>query len=566
MSKPKYRLVEQLQNKSPNEDLNEGLITRSMLHPQLPGPDVFSEAMRLTSNYRDFSDPENNYSILAAYSSIYQKVTTERIKVIKEVDKMKSFYLVDVVLGQLTEDALSPEIGTDQILEIKYPTNKKIEKVLQELEKKLKIDQTLLNITPDLLAYGEYTLETVIDKERVEETEDELNNKKLHKKISGKGLIAIRDTVEQDRIVELSQDNENRGYLSMDDRGRVLKRDAADFIKFILGGNRVRVKLEDQIPFKLNKHNPKVLELLKSLPRFVRVGKSKIYPFISKFKELELLEKLIPATKLSKLSNVNLVGMQVPGQFDIEKGLNAAKRVESIVNNKVGVDQKLGEITVESILAVAGRTKVVPLFGDKGTLDKLDFKSDEPDDLLGSTKDVRELILDSIGVPYELIYKSEGDSKSETLKRYARYLRLLKNIQRALADGVKQICCIHLSNLGIEDYDEDAIEVEFLNKLIEIDNLDKLEHADVTIGLLRNIRDFFNEMNEEGSAFAGAIDLNVVGEYLNRQLRTIGLADAIKTSKEGGPDLNIKPEPEPEEVVPPTDEPDTEEEENDDTK
>jgi hypothetical protein len=527
--------VNNVQTNTQSVKTNEGLITRSALHPQVPQADLFSEAIRL-SNYSSSNSLDKDLNILQAYTQIYAKATGSMDQIIQEVDSIRSFYLVDVILGQLTEDALTPEIGTDEILKIKYPKDKKIEKELQKLEKELKLDQLLLDITPDLLAYGEYVLRC--DYGKMLELKDELGTGKKYNKKNTKGIIALRDIVEQGKVVALTQEAENKGYLYMDDEeGKIIKTPASTFIKFTLSGQRVRVRIEDQAPFTRSKSD-KVKQILMTMPRYIRIGKSQIHPFISKIKELELLEKLIPATKISKLSNVNLVGMQVPGKFNIEQGLEAAKRVEGIINNKTGIDRKLGEITVESVLSLAGRSKVVPLFGEKGALDKMDFKSDEPDDLLGSANEVRSLILDSVGVPFELIYKSEDGSRGELLKRYARYLRKLKNIQRSLIDGVKQICAFHMEALDMQNYDEADLEVEFLNKLIEIDNLDKLEHADVTVSLLGNVKDFFGTLMEEDSPFRESVNHNEVAEFLNRNLRTIGLADSLTSKKEGGTDAN----------------------------
>ena len=514
---------------SDSTPMDESLLARAALHPQMPTIDNFAEALKMSSYS---GNQDDNYSILQAYTGIYGKVTGSLDKIIKQVDEMRNFYLISVILGQLTEDALTPQIGTDEIFEIKYPKDKKVEKALKKMEKDLNLDQLILDITPDLLAYGEYTLKT--DYVKAKKVKDELNKKGKEYEVGGGGLKALRDTVEQGTVVSLTQDAELKGFLEMREDGKIVKSPSSNFVKFTLSGNRVRVRLEDQAPFYKSK-SPKVQSILESLPRYIRVGRSEIYPFISKLKELELLEKLIPATKISKLSNVNLIGMQVPPRYDLEQGLNAAKHVEGLVNNKTGVDQRLGEVTVQSVLSLAGRTKVVPLFGDKGGLEKMDFKSDEPDDLLQSANDVRALILDSIGVPFELIYKSDGASKGDTLKRYARYLRKLKNIQRAIIDGVKQICLIHMESLGMGDkYDEDFLEVEFLNKLIEIDNLDKLEHADVTVSLLGNVKEFFNTLGAEDSPYSNAVKLEEVAKYMNRELRTIGLADALDEKAELG--------------------------------
>lgn len=505
----------------------------------------FDEAIAGIRNGLNINDPANNYSVIGAYTSIYQRISTHRQQVIRDVDEIQSmFYLVDVILNQLTEDALSPEIGTGQVINVKYPKDKKIEKILQKLERDLDLDELLINICPDLCKYGEYILETKIDEG--EEFEDELNppfdatGQRNIVKNDSKGLVEIRDVVEQGTVIQLAHNGKMSGYLALTaDKRKIVKRANNRYVKFILAGSRVRIKLEEFIPHLMTT-NKKVQEILKNIPRFVRIGRSLIHSMIPKFKELILLEKLVPATKLSKLSNVNLIGVQVPAKYDLNSGFETARRMESYINNKVGVDERLGEITVESILSVAGRTKVLPLFGDKGNVEKIDHQSDEPDDLLTAVKDIREVILDSIGIPYELVYKSESESKGEILKRNAKYLRKLKNIQRSLSEGAKNICAIHLEAMGI-DFNLDDIEIEFRNKLIEIDNLDRIEHADVTVSALNNIINFFNEISAEDHPLSPAVDLNAVANFVDRNLKTIGLSDAFKTRDEGGVDLNRKP-------------------------
>jgi hypothetical protein len=534
----------------------------------------FDEQIANVRNVLKLDDAANNYSVIGAYTSIYQKISAARQRIIQEVDEIsETSYLVNVVVSQIVEDALAPEIGTGNIFSIKYPKNPKIEKILQKLEKDLNLDEVAVNIMPDVLKYGEYTLETKI--EEPDEYEDELNQpfdvtsgkKKVLKK--SKGLLAIRDVVEQGTVVAITQDTETTGYLALTlDKRQIVKRAPNKYVKFILGGSRKRIKLEDFVP-QMMTSNKKVQEILKTLPRYVRIGRSVIHPFITKFKELDLLEKLVPATKLSKLSNVNLVGVQVPAKYDINNGFEVARRMENYINNKVGVDNRLGEITVESILSVAGRTKVLPLFGDKGSVEKIDHHSDEPDELLSSVKDTREVILDSIGVPYELIYKSESESKAETLKRYAKYLRKLKNVQRTVAEGMKDICAIHLNALGVTDYDLDDIEIEFRNKLIEIDNLDRLEHADVTISFLNNIQNFFNDISAPEHPMHKAVNLDAVAAFIDRNLKTIGLADAINTVEEGGKSVNRTyedPKDDDEDELDPDLEPDSEDPDSDDEK
>jgi hypothetical protein len=477
----------------------------------------------------------DSYYALTAYAAIYTKVSNKLKSIIKSVDSMRNFYLVDVILSQISEDALAPRIGDDQILRYSVK-DKKIQKELDDLQKRIGLDQLIENITPDILAYGEYTLATKIG--NPEEFEDELNKGKKKKVIKSKpGILDVTDVVDQGTVISITQDGKTEGYLVINEvTGKVELRETADFVKFQLGGQRVRVDVKKDIPMGAML-NSSIREAVEKIPRFIRVGKSVLYPILGKLKELELMEKLVPATKINQLSQGNLVGMSLPDSFDLETALKAVKRLEGMINKKVNVDPTTKEITVESILSTAGKTKILPTFGEKGSLQNIDYRSDQPDSLTSDAKDIRELILDSVGVPSELVFKSDSDSKADILKRHSKYVRKLKRVQKTIAAGAKQIAFVHLSNKDIKFKKED-ISVVFNNSLVEIDNLDKLEHADVTVSLLGNVKEFFSEMAEEDSPFKDSVDLNKVAEYIEDNLKTVGLADAIITQKEGGEDAN----------------------------
>lgn len=454
----------------------------------------------------------NSNFVLTAYSLAYQKVTERTKTVINAVDACRNFYLVDVVLSQITEDALAPRSGSEEIFKFSSK-DEEIQKELNFLKERLKLDELIENIAPDMCAYGEYILETDIK--------------------PNQGIVGIYDNQDQGTVIPLTQNGEIEKYLVLDElTGSVTQRHISSFITFSIGGQRMKVNF-DKTAEMIARRNPNLSTYMKKIPKFLRIGKSMIYPFIQKFKELEVLEKLVPASKLNKLTQGNLIALPMPENYSLEQGLEAARRVEGMINKKVMVDPALQEITVEAILSTAGRNRVIPTFGDRGKLEKMDYKADEPDDLFSNAGELRTVILDSIGVPSELIYKSESANKAEILKRYAKYLRKLKKVQKAIAEGLKQLAIIHLVNKG-RTFEEKDIEVVFSNTLVEIDNLDRLEHADITLTMLTNAKNFFAELAEEGSPFRKQVVMEKVAEYLEGNLKTIGLSDALYTSAEGG--------------------------------
>jgi hypothetical protein len=468
------------------------------------------------------------YHVAAALASLYTKATETRKELVAEVHQISNFYLVDVIVSQFCEDALNPDVTTDEIFQL-VSDKPKIQAELKYLEKTFRLDKLVKEVMPEVLRFGEYTLSTVVKtseqtrNEAVLERLAEARDKDEFSKAQP-GLVQLNDNVDQSEVVAICKNSEVDYYLNMVQRGNQVqleRKHKSAYVQFRLDSERVRVDLQREF----NNLTPKQKEEISKLPRFVRMGKSFVHSMIPKIRELELLEKLSPATKLSELSAGTLIGLQVPAGYDLKKGMEAAKTLEGIINRKLAIADDTGRISVESILTSVGRTKVVPVFGDKGSTNVMETRSAAPDNLTADINTLRKVILDGIGVPYELVFSSDGQNKADILKRYSRYLRKLKAVQRTAKEGLVQIASIHLAAKGIP-FDPSDIKVNFHNKLIELDNLDKLEFIDGSISLLSNTKEFV-----EGMLGSPALGQNVnVQEfvvYLKDQLRLLGLEDLV---------------------------------------
>jgi len=516
-------------------------------------------------------------------ASIYTKVSTQRKEIFRKIDRIKRYYIVDLVLSQIGDDALSPEVGTHKVIEI-GSLDPIINKELKALQDRVDLNSLIKDVSSDLYAYGEYYLSTVIrpknkDKEKPlkiapghspfmyqeavsksDISEDLLEDMVINKKIRFKhsvsefGLLNVLDNVDQGQIVTLTYHGEVSLYLMVNGLGQLEVREPADFIRFALPGHRIRIDLHKELEYLIqNKNMIKNTGLAEKIPRYLRVGKSLIWPIIDKLGELEILEALVPATKLNKITAGSIVGINVPTGMDIDKAITATKKIEQILNRKTGVDPATGELTVADIISAAGRVKAVPIFGDKGTLSPLNYNTDDPEELLSAIQDIRRTICESIGVPYELIFKSEEQSKGQILKKYARYLRKLKGIQLALEEGVRQMIYIHLANAEI-DFNEKDVYVKFFTPLVDVDNLDQLEFTDASVGILSNLLDFIQRIGET-EFLSGRINNRAIIDYINAHLGTVGLGDLLftdeKLRKLGIDPKDIKPKVQAEAPPPP---------------
>lgn len=469
------------------------------------------------------NDPMIGNSFLATYS----RIATERTEIMRAIDDVSSFYITNVILNQFIEDAFCPETKSNEILEISSP-NPDVKKELKYLQKLYDFDELAKDVAYPAIKYGEYIMSTRI--------------------VKGRGLVDLVDDVDQQIVIPLVKRTDSAGYLVLEPKRKELrvKPDSA-YIKFVMNGQRIRINLQEELLRMKYKQ-----EYLDSIPRYIRMGQSVIYPVIDKIRDLDLLERLVPATKLQKISNGTLLGVSVPEGIELETSRSFCDEIEQFINKKTSVHPATGFAVAQNIIEAAGRFKVVPQFGGTGDLKKLDYAGDEPDKLLDSVEKIRAIILDSVSIPAELIFSTnskEGEKKVESLKRYARYLRKLKSIQMMVVDGLKQIVFIHLANKDKNKYknikDSDII-IKFRNDLIELDNLDRLEFIDTTVSFVKQTHEFVASLMKNGSGFSEYINKAEYVKWLHNNFSTVNLDIIDYTGKgkplnggEGGGDLSI---------------------------
>ena len=468
-----------------------------------------------------------------AFTAIYAKVSGQIKNLYNDLDTIKNFYITRVILDQVVDDTLSPTVGSDEVFKYSHK-NPAVQKRLDHLVEKLALNKLVQNIAHDLCFYGNYPLSTRLDYPKTVDAKKSISGKEYVAQPTG--LKELKDNLEFGSLIRIDLGANDYAYLHQEEETGILKyHDRSDFVMFSLGGARIKARTDLWAPTLRHITDPKVQEYLDKIPKYVRIGKPYFYQMTDKLRELELLEKLVPAVKINKLTQGNLMSVRLPETYDLQTGTIVANKLEQLINRKVSVDPVTGQITVEAILQSAGRTRVVPQFGEKGTIDKFDTKADAVDDIQGQATELKNSILDSMGIPSELVYKSESTNKNDIIKRYSKYLRKLKQLQKALADGLKQIAYIDLQAAGLVNVRYDEIEVNFINALIEIDHLDKLEFTASTVNTLKDVVDFFvNNLGGEGSPFKPMINLNKVAEWLDTQLKSVGLSDVINTQKEGG--------------------------------
>lgn len=466
----------------------------------------FQAAVKEEIEQRIAASNTDGAAALAMVSTFTKAASTKR-DYSRTVEELSTYYLVDAMHSLICDEVLvaDPEHGCIVNL---HSSNKDVEAALSALQKEINLDQLCEDVTPDLLKYGDYTLRLIAD---------------------ANGVSEVIDDVTQNDVVALYRHGMPAKFL-VREQERIRITPANSHLHFALGRNKLRVDLGDELGVSVR---DKQHLATKMLPNYVRVGKPLLFGVQSKLKELQLLEALVPASKLHQLSTRSLVGVSIPSATEPKEAFNIARRYESLLNQKTTFNGEAQSLTtVGDIMATAGKAKVLPVFGDRGTLQGMDVPDTvNIDDLLACIRDIRAAVCASVGVPIELLFGGETlQSQGEFEKRHTRYLRKVKSIQGALANGLKQLAMTHLAKKGIQCSVQE-IQVHFSRQGVSLEALDQLESTEQVLFSVSNLLAFMQDL-DDSAHFQDKVDFKAVFEWIRRQLNMVGVLDPFLVSRE----------------------------------
>jgi len=464
-------------------------------------------------------------------TTTFNLTTREKYDVYNKVKSTRDTYLYAGIVSLLVEDSLAPSIVTNDIVAI-TSKNEAYRKDLEEFQKKFDLDEIVKTIVGDLLSFGEYFLGIKVDG--------------LKDGKAGEGIIEILDNIDQGRIVALYDGVMPSRYIVMNEKGRqVGTKQPYEVAHFIVGDRKLRIKIEE-----------------KQQSEYVRIGRPLFWGTFELLNNLMLMTALIPASYVQKINNSSIIGVQVAEGTSPEQAFDIADQFQSLLNKSVTFDKGSGEISISDVLNAAGKFKVIPQYGDKGSMQKVDPRFDEITDL-SVLDDLRQSIMSAIGVPYNFLFGG-SESKGDTLKTFSRYVRKLHNIQAAVGYGLKQLAMTHLLNRGHKPSEKD-IDIKFTNALVHVEDLDKIEFIDTLVSTLGNVSETVTKISQDIGA---EIDMEELEKFFSRFLKPIGLDTLFILNKGEKPPEPPEPDDEDDEdddeTPPEDDEVEDEEEEKED--
>lgn len=448
----KYYRAAQMQNKASGRTVMPGFSDAGSTIPQ------------------SLASGDSGDGIARLYTSFVQ-IGNYKEQIYRALMDLEEYTLPTMIIEIMKDDVLSPNEATGEIFQISSD-DKKYDAVLKGMESRLCLDQLINEICADLLLFGEYPLKIFSNLEQIESLEELMNPW---------SIVPMYQNLE---IVKyLVKTGGSWGQFG----GGVRQVSPGDFIMFLRNPKKMRV-----IPSEYHSYLTRGT---------MKVGRS-IFPLqtLEKIKALALMESLIPLSRLLQLDRNTVLGVRLGQQMQLKQALSACREYERFLNTRV---TSTASLDINQVVNNIGKYKVLPILGDKGTVEEMPVNPPEMGDL-NDIVDMRNQIVTSVGLPPSYVFGETGATSMESLKSYVRYLRKLESVQTCLKEGLKHLGLIELYLHGYNDAVKSDIDVTFSN-IVSIANIERLEFLDILVSLLGNYTNFIGTLKEMEGA----------GEYID---------------------------------------------------
>lgn len=459
---------------------------------------------------------KNAFNLSGAMVSLWTHAVTNRREFLLLAYEVAEHPLIARMITLICDDVLNKDPEGEVLAFVS--DDKVIQEELDALFEAHDFNFLVADLLPELLILGEYSLRLEVS--------------------AAEGVTQIVDDLDPINIIAFYDQSRPARFLHLYKEQYVIE-PPHKIAHFIMNDRKQRVAVQNLLSpeYKIADKSKLPPAIANELPDYVRVGRPLFMGVYPKLRELQMLDVLIPATKLNQITQSQIVGVKVPANTDTEKVMEILDQYDNLLNVPIGLDKVNERITISEVLTVSGKIRCVPYFDDgKGAIEPINARQNQNvDDILHAVKDIREIITTSIGVPPSLLFGSADKEKSQEVRLFSGYTRKLASIQESLRRGLKQIITVHLVNRGYADISQKDFDVKFLQPLTDIAGLENAELNDAKQELAGRTLDFVNKMMSN-TLLAPYINVENVREWVKAKFNS--LTDGLNLFNDE-PDQNI---------------------------
>ncbi len=306
------------------------------------------------------------------------------------------------------------------------------------------------------------------------------------------------------------------------------------------------------------KYLPQKLSILDKdeYPFYVYVGQGIIgVEILNLINTIRLIEALLPINQVMNVQAGQLVYARFPeAPTNVGEAFDLVRQYERLLNAGVEVSANLssGPVTLQDIVSTIAKWRVVPLFGDKGSIEPRELPRPNPIDMQ-AIKYLKQALSDAIPLPPTYL-GIQDDGGNPDRNKLSQYYTMISEIRTAIADFTDLVVRMSLSRRKKSVSGDFSIDPVLISGIIENQMGDYFElTALISDAISRTILSIA-DIKDRASDY---INLRSIAEALNRlfspltQGEPVIFVDALGGTEavEQGGELTL-----PQEEVPPGEE------------
>lgn len=479
--------------------------------------------------------------ILETILKVYNEHISTKKELLTQARQLFETDIVQTVIDVMIDDGFNSFHNEQEEFRIEYdPTEEdkellgeefqeQVQNVIDELVDKFSLKTRIAELVPELLRDGEYALGVLFDEE---------NKKGITQIIDDLDVINLLPFYEGDNLSFVINQEEfedstvsNKFDVIKNPLNNVPKIYDPEHIIFFRLKGPTKKRINMSVFYDNEFRNLFFEKTNVRLPKYIRIPLPIYYSAMKNLNRLQLMENVSTVLDLADVLKPEIVTVTVPSNTNAQEAAQIIRDYERQLNDNSGLSDT-DSLDIATLATQANRRKVLPQWMDsKGTLQSSGIGSDntKSEGAWNTINNLRNLIALSIGIPpfYINITDSPSD-KAQTIKLYSRYTRKLTSLQKTLADGIKDIICLHCKKKGLNISRENLVV-----KFKAITSGDSLDDTDMMVATVTGINDLYKGIEEitnsesnnlviDSQQFKQLFD-NLTSKYLN-------ISDLIKVS------------------------------------
>lgn len=271
---------------------------------------------------------------------------------------------------------------------------------------------------------------------------------------------------------------------------------------------------------------------------------------------IRLIETLLPINQVLNVAAGQLVYARFPeGPTNIGEAFDIARQYERLLNASVETSSNTtagGPVSIQDIITSVAKWRVIPLFGDKGSLEPRELPRPNPIDVQ-TINYFKQALADAIPLPSSYLGVPETGGEGPDRNKLAQYYTMITEIRSAIADLAEVVVskAIYFKKIRISgEYSILPIQV---SGILENQMGDYFELASFVMDSISRSILSIADVRDRSSDY---VNMEVMGRILNQLFYPLTLGDElIKTESLSSREEEIGGEEEfslpPEEETPP---------------